>query len=241
MGAFSGRFLHGIIRIEIDMKSIRIVVVEDHQLVREGIRDLLQQERDMEVVGEAADGEEAITLVNRLKPDVVLLDIAMPKLNGIEATKRIKAGQPRVSVLVLTAYDNEEFILAILQAGASGYLLKNIRGEELLKSVRSVFRGESVLHPSVLKTVLGRLRAGGEEEVSGKHRLTPRELEVVELGARGLVNKEIAYKLSLSDRTVQSHWRNIFTKLAVGSRMEAVMLCLKNRWIRIEGEEAGGS
>jgi NarL family two-component system response regulator LiaR len=224
--------------VEIDMKSIRIVVVEDHLLVREGIRDLIQQERDMEVVGEAADGEEAVVLVNRLKPDIVLLDIAMPKLNGIEATKRIKSEQPRVSVLVLTAYDNEEFILAILEAGASGYLLKNIRSEELLKSVRSVYRGESVLHPSVLKTVLGRLRSQAGAEVSGKYRLTPRELEVVELGARGLVNKEIAYKLSLSDRTVQSHWRNIFTKLAVGSRMEAVMLCLKNHWIQIEGEEA---
>ena len=164
------------------MKSIRIVVVEDHLLVREGIRDLLQQERDMEVVGEAADGEEAIALVNRVKPDIVLLDIAMPKLNGIEATKRIKAEQPRVSVLVLTAYDNEEFILAILEAGASGYLLKNIRSEELLKSVRSVYRGESVLHPSVLKTVLGRLRSPSGAEVSGRYRLTPRELEVVELG-----------------------------------------------------------
>jgi NarL family two-component system response regulator LiaR len=225
-------------KLEIDMTKIRIVLAEDHVLVREGIRDLLQQERDIEVVGEAEDGEEAVQLVNKLKPDLVLLDIAMPKLNGIEATKRIKTEQPRVSVLVLTAYDNEEFILAILEAGASGYLLKNIRSEELLKSIRSVHRGESVLHPSVLKTVLGRLRAHAGTEVNGKYRLTPRELEIVELGARGLVNKEIAYELSLSDRTVQSHWRNIFAKLAVGSRMEAVMLCLKNQWIRIEGEEA---
>jgi DNA-binding NarL/FixJ family response regulator len=175
--------------------------------------------------------------VNRLKPDIVLLDIAMPRLNGIEATKKIKADQPRASVLVLTAYDNEEFIVAILEAGASGYLLKNIRSEELLKAVRSVYTGESVLHPDVLKTVLGRLRAHGGAEAGGKHRLTPRELEVLELGARGLVNKEIAYKLSLSDRTVQSHWRNVFTKLGVGSRMEAVMVCLKNQWIRIQGEE----
>jgi NarL family two-component system response regulator LiaR len=224
-----------------DMNKIRIVLAEDHALVREGIRDLLQQEKDMEVAGEAGDGEEAAKLVNELKPDIVLLDIAMPKLNGIEATKRIKAEQPRVSVLVLTAYDNEEFILAILEAGASGYLLKNIRSEELLKSIRSVHRGESVLHPSVLKTVLGRLQAQAGGLVNGKYRLTARELEVVELGARGLVNKEIAYELSLSDRTVQTHWRNIFTKLAVGSRMEAVMLCLKNHWISIEGEEAAES
>jgi NarL family two-component system response regulator LiaR len=219
------------------MKKIRIVLAEDHALVREGIRDLIQQQRDMEVLGEAEDGEQAVKLVNELEPDIVLLDIAMPKLNGIEATKQIKTDHPSVSVLVLTAYDNEELILAILEAGASGYLLKNIRSDELLKGIRSVHMGESVLHPSVLKTVLGRLQANGGAG-TGKYRLTPRELEIVDLGARGLVNKEIAYKLSLSARTVQSHWRNIFTKLGVGSRMEAVMLCLKNQWIRLEGEKA---
>ena len=213
------------------MTKIRIVLAEDHALVREGIRDLLRQERDMEVVGEAENGEEAVQLARTVKPDVVVLDIAMPKLNGIEATRLIKAERPATSILVLTAYDNEEFILAILEAGASGYLLKNIRGEELLKSIRSVHSGESVLDPGVLKVVLGRLRANTGPAATGKHRLTARELEIVGLGARGLVNKEIAYELSLSDRTVQSHWRNIFTKLAVSSRMEAVMLCLKNRWI----------
>jgi len=213
------------------MSKIRIVLAEDHALVREGIRDLLQQERDMEVVGEAENGEEAVQRARTARPDIVLLDIAMPRLNGIEATRMIKEEHPGTSVLVLTAYDNEEFILAILEAGASGYLLKNVRGEELLESIRSVHRGESVLDPGVLKIVLGRLRTNKEPVANGKHRLTSRELEIVELGARGLVNKEIAYRLSLSDRTVQSHWRNIFTKLAVGSRMEAVMLCLKNRWI----------
>jgi len=221
------------------MIKIRILLAEDHLLVREGIRDLIQQQRDMEVAGEAADGEEAVRLARKLKPNVVLMDIAMPKLNGIEATKQIKKDLPSTCVLVLTAYDNEEFILAILQAGACGYLLKNIRSEELLNGIRSVFRGETVLHPSILKTVLHRLQDRGEaDKPAGRYRLTPRELEVVELGARGMANKEIAFKLALSDRTVQSHWRNIFTKLAVCSRMEAVMMCIKNEWIRLEGEEA---
>jgi NarL family two-component system response regulator LiaR len=221
------------------MKKIRIVLAEDHLLVREGIKDLIRQEQDMEVVGEAADGEEAVRIVSARKPDIVLMDIAMPKLNGIEATKKIKASFGTVSILVLTAYDSEEFILAILEAGASGYLLKNIRGKELLEGIRSVHGGESVLHPRALNTVLHRLQTpdSGSRPAS-KHLLTPRELQIVDLGARGLLNKEIAYQLSLSARTVQSHWRNIFTKLGVSSRMEAVMYCLRNGWIRLEEEES---
>jgi NarL family two-component system response regulator LiaR len=211
------------------MKSIRIMVADDHALVREGIKELLEREKDMVVVGEASDGDEAIRLADTLNPDIILMDIAMPKIDGIEATKRIKADYPNITVLVLTAYDNEEFVIAILNAGAAGYLLKTVRGDELLRAIRAVNAGESVLHPAVTKAVLQRLQSVEPQPKNTKEPLlTARELQVVSLGAQGLVNKEIAAKLSVSDRTVQSHWRNIFVKLAVGSRIEAILYCVKN-------------
>jgi NarL family two-component system response regulator LiaR len=179
-----------------------------------------------------------VRLARELEPDVVLLDIAMPKLNGIEATRQIRAEHPRRCVLVLTAYDNEEFILAILEAGACGYLLKNIHGEELLKAIRSCSKGESVLHPKVVTTMLERWQSRGVRNPSGvRQLLTERELQVVTLGARTMTNKQIAFELAVSDRTIQSHWRNIFVKLGVCCRMEAVLLCLRNNWIRLEQED----
>jgi NarL family two-component system response regulator LiaR len=214
------------------MKSIRIMVADDHALVREGIRELLEREKDMVVVGEASDGDEAIRLADTLNPDIILMDIAMPKIDGIEATKRIKADYPNITILVLTAYDNEEFVIAILNAGAAGYLLKTVRGDELLRAIRAVNAGESVLHPAVTKAVLQRLQSDEPQPKNTKEPLlTTRELQVVSLGAQGLVNKEIAAKLSVSDRTVQSHWRNIFVKLAVGSRIEAILYCVKNELV----------
>jgi len=214
------------------MSRIKVLLADDHDLVREGIRDLVVRQKDMSVVGEACDGPEAVKLAQTLEPDVVLMDIAMPTVNGIEATKRIKASRPDVSVLVLTAYDNEEFVFAILDAGAAGYLLKNVKGEELLRAIRSVYAGESVLHPTITKTVLQRLQGERSRPRPSKRQfLSPRELEVIGLGAQGLVNKEIADRLSLSDRTVQSHWRNIFTKLGVGSRIEAILHCVRNELI----------
>ena len=208
--------------------------------MREGIRELICQQQDMEVVGEAGDGEEAVQLVEQLKPNLVLMDIAMPKLNGIEATRRIKESHPFTSVLVLTAYDNEEFIFALVEAGAVGYLLKNVRGQELVNAIRATYDGESVLYPTIAEKVFRRLQLEGKRKSRVPERiefLSERELEVLRLGAEGLANKEIAKELSIGERTVQTHWRNIFNKLGVSSRTEALMNCLRKGWITLKQEE----
>lgn len=217
-------------------KLITIVIADDHTLVREGTKQLLDEHPGLSVVGEAADGQEAVEVVTRLKPDVVLMDIAMPGMNGIEATKRIKETNPSTSVLVLTAYDDEQYIYALLDAGAAGYLLKNVSGEELARSIYAVAEGESVLHPSVAAKVFKRVTSGavGLAKAGGVDQLTERELAVLRLAARGLSNKMIARDLDLSDRTVQVHLSNVFGKLGVASRTEAVITALRRGIIRLE-------
>jgi DNA-binding NarL/FixJ family response regulator len=216
--------------------KIKILIADDHALVREGMCRILEQEPDLEVVAEAGDGEEAVMLASDLKPDVVLIDVAMPKLDGIEATRRIKTLCPAVAVLVLSAYDNDQFVFGLLEAGAAGYMLKSVRGHEIVDAIRAVYAGESVLHPSVARKVLNRF-AG----VSSKPRerkslevLTEREMEVLKLVTKGLSNKDIADELCLSVRTVQGHLANIFNKLRVGSRTEAVVHALKEGWVTLD-------
>jgi NarL family two-component system response regulator LiaR len=218
------------------MEKIKVLLADDHVVVREGIRELIQDEDDMVVVGEAGNGEEAVEMVSQLTPDVVLMDIAMPKLNGIEATRQIKALHPSVSILILTAYDSEEFVFALIEAGAAGYLLKNVRGREVLNSIRAVHDGESVLHPAVTEKLLSRLQfeAGKKAKPEKVEVLSQRELEVLNLGMEGLSNKEVAKELSLGIRTVQTHWRNIFNKLGVSSRTEAVIYGLNKGWITLK-------
>ncbi len=205
-------------------------------MVREGTRRILEQERDMEVVGEAGDGEEAVNLATSLKPDVAIMDISMPKMDGIEATRRIKVVCPSINVLILSAYDDDQFIFSLLEAGAAGYLLKSIRSHELLDAVRAVYSGESVLHPSIARKVLNRfVSASGKPE--GKEpsvMLSDREMEVLKLAAKGLSNQDIAEKLCLSIRTVQGHLGHIFNKLQVGSRTEAVVRALKEGWVTLD-------
>jgi len=218
------------------MSVIRVLIADDHALVREGTRRMLEQEEDMQVVGEAGDGEEAVKLACELKPDVAIVDIAMPKLDGIEATKQIKERCPSVTILILSAYDDDQFIFSLLEAGAAGYLLKSIRSRELVDAVRAVHAGESVLHPSIAKKVLNRFVSTGGKPQAAKPAdvLSDREKEILRLATKGLSNADIAKELYLSIRTVQGHLGHIFNKLQVGSRTEAVVRALKEGWVTLD-------
>ncbi len=212
---------------------IRVVIAEDHAVVREGTRRILEQQPDLEVVGEAADGQEAVDLVERLRPDVAIVDVSMPQLNGIEATRLIKDRHPETTVLILSAYDDDQYVFALLEAGAAGYLLKDIRGDELVEAVRSVHAGESVLHPAITAKVLSRF-VGKQEIKVAPPNLSEREMEVLKLAACGNSNKEIGRDLGLSARTVQVHLTHIFNKLNVASRTEAVIYGLRSGWLKLE-------
>ena len=201
----------------------------------DGKRRLLEQEEDIEVVGEAADGEEVVQLASKCKPDVAIVDISMPKLDGIGATRQIKELNPGIAVLILSAYDDDQFVFGLLEAGAAGYLLKTVRGQEIVDAVRAVYTGESVLHPAVARKVLNRFAIGTSELKNGtaEEILSDREMDVLKLVTNGLSNKDIANQLCLSIRTVQGHLGNIFNKLQVSSRTEAVVRALKEGWVTV--------
>lgn len=218
------------------MANIKILIADDHAVVREGTRQILEREPDLNVVAEAADGEEAVKLAGQFKPDVAIIDISMPRVDGIEATKQIKKLYPSVAVLILTAYSDDQFIFSLLEAGAAGYLLKSIRGRELIDAVRAVHAGESVLHPTIARKVLNRFApaAGKVQKEKTTETLSEREMEVLKLASRGLSNQDIATELCLSLRTVQAHLGHIFNKLQVSSRTEAVVRALKEGWITLD-------
>ena len=217
------------------MDRIRILIADDHTLVRDGTRRILESEKDLEVVAEASNGEEAVALTSSLRPDVAIIDIAMPVLDGIEVTRQIKALYPATAILILTAHDNEQFIYNLLEAGAAGYLLKSVRSQELVDAVRALHAGESVLHPAIARKVLNYFASpSGRNKNQGRlETLTQRELDILKLVTKGLSNKGIADELSLSARTVQRHLESIFNKLQVGSRTEAVVRALKEGWVTL--------
>ena len=223
------------------MEKIRIVLAEDHAIVREGTRRVLEQEPDLEVVAEAEDGEEAVRLAKEFEPDVMLIDIVMPRLNGIEATKQIKALYPAITVLILSAHDDDQFVFSLLEAGAAGYLLKSVHSWELVAAIRAVRGGEPVLHPSIMRKVLNRFSPVDDKSKvpAGLKQFSEREREVLLLATKGLSNKDIAKKLSLSVRTVQAHFGSVFKKLQVGSRTEAVLHGLKEGWLNVDDEWEG--
>lgn len=215
---------------------IRVLIADDHAMVREGTRELLEQETDLTVVAEAGDGEEAVKLAGIFKPDVAIIDISMPRLNGIEATKQIKVRYPSLAVLILTAYDDDEYVFSFLKAGAAGYLLKTVCGSELIAAIRALHAGETVLHPTIARKVLKRFVpvSDVEEKQEIKKPLSDREMEILKLAARGLRSDDIASELYLSLRTVQGHLNHIFDKLSVSSRTEAVVRAIRESWITLD-------
>lgn len=217
-------------------EPIRVMLADDHVLVREGTRRLLEAESDIEVIAEAGDGISAVEQAIASQPDVLIIDVAMPGMSGIEATRQIKQQLPKVAVLALTAYDDDQYVLALINAGAAGFMLKDVRGQELVTAVRSVHRGEQVLQPAIAVRAL-RQAVSSRSPIVSMPPLSDREMEVLREAARGLPNKDIARRLNLSVRTIHTHLGNIFAKLGVGSRTEAVLLALRRSWIALDDTE----
>ncbi len=216
------------------MDKIRVLIADDHTILRDGIRSLLEDEADIVVIGEAEDGHTAVRMVMQLQPDVVLMDIAMPMLNGLEATRQIKRDNPNVKVLVLTMHENEEYIRQVLACGAMGYILKDAAARELLDAIRAVHRGEAVLSPAITRLVLeDYLRWGDLQTDQTENGLSPREREVLQLIAEGYTSKQIADILSISIKTVQSHRSNLMQKLDLHDRGELIKYAIQKKIIEI--------
>lgn len=212
--------------------QVTVVLADDHAVVRSGIRQFLESSGEIKVVGEARDGEEAIALIMKSNPDVVVLDIQMPKATGIEVTRRLRASASKVGILILTAFDEDPYVHAVLKAGANGFVLKTATPEDIVKAVKDVYQGQSVLDSTIAHRIMTKLTQGSDDLLYES--LTEREFEVLNLVAKGFTNKAIGVQLSISDRTVQGHLAHIFTKLQSGSRTEAVMKAVSLGWIETD-------
>jgi two-component system, NarL family, response regulator NreC len=216
------------------MDKIRILLADDHTILREGIRSLIEDEHDMHVVGEAEDGQSAVKMALQLEPDVVLLDIAMPLLNGLEVTRQIRKALPHVKVLALTMHDNEEYIRQILAAGALGYILKDTAARDLLGAIRSVYKDMPVLSPAITRLVIeDYLRWGNSKPPDNPEGLSRRESEILQLIAEGYTNKQIAEILTISIKTVQTHRSNLMIKLDIHDRGELIKYAIQKKIIDI--------
>ena len=216
------------------MDKIRLLIADDHPAFREGLSRLLDDEEDMECIAKPSDGMEAVRLAKELQPDVAIIDVTMPNLNGIEAAKRIKAVCPATAILMVSAFDYESYILASLQAGASGYMSKNTPLRELVSAIRLVYKGESVLDTKATEKVVRRLVTYDNSQKTDVERLHPRELEILKLAPKGMSNKKIADELIISERTVQTHLVNVFRRMGASSRTQAVLHALKKGWITLD-------
>jgi NarL family two-component system response regulator LiaR len=208
-------------------ETIRILITDDHAIVRKGLTVLLATERDIKVVGEAQDGQEAVEKAGSLKPDVVLMDLVMPRMDGIEATRRITEAHPKVRILVLTSFAADDKVFPAVKAGALGYLLKDSSPEELVEAIHRVHRGEPSLEPAIARKVLQEISHPGKEKPTSDP-LTERELEVLRLISQGLSNKEIAAKIFIAEWTVRTHVSNILGKLQLASRTQAALYALRS-------------
>jgi two-component system, NarL family, response regulator LiaR len=222
-------------------EKISVLLADDHQAFREGLGRLLSEEPDLRIVGEAADGLETVSMVKSLLPDVVVIDVSMPRLNGLEAIKQIVLAGPRTAILVLSAFGFQSYVVPAIEAGASGYLLKTVGVREIAAAIRSVHAGQTVLGSAVSPQFLGRVSAPTSDSPIPKRVLQPRELEVLRLVAMGLSNKQVAAKLCIGERTVQTHLRNILSKLDAGSRTEAVVAALQKGLIVLDDVRTSGN
>jgi two-component system, NarL family, response regulator LiaR len=218
---------------EVMTRPVRVLIAEDHAVVREGTRRILERDPLIETIGEASNGQQAASLAAQLKPDVVLLDLRLPLLGGIEVMALIREMSPATQVLVLSAYDDDDYVFAALEGGASGYLLKTAHGSEVIEAIHSVSRGDVVLHPSIAAKLI-RARKAERESNGAADTLSDREAEILRLAAKGLRNKDIARELGLSTRTVEGHLSHIFAKIGVSSRTEAIIFGASHNWFSLE-------
>lgn len=216
------------------MNKIKVLIADDHPAFRQGLAQLLNREEDIEAIAEASNGQQALELTKDLQPDVALIDIAMPGINGIEVAKQMKSTCPKTAVIMLTAYDYQSYILTCLQIRAAGYLLKSSPVAEIVNAIRSAYSGHGVFDLKVLSAAMKRWAGEKSGEKLAFERLHERELQILKLLAKGMSNREVAQQLFISERTVQTHVHRIFEKLGVSSRTEAVLYCLREGWLNME-------